>query len=437
MKIAYIAAGAANMICGSCLRDNAVAGALLAMGEDVTLIPLYTPLRVDRENFTNAPVRFGGVSIYFQQTFGLFRKTALFDRVFNSRPALALAGRFAGSTRASDLGPLTVSTILGEDGNQRREVERLAEWMAAEIRPDVINLPNSMFCGVARLLREKTGSPVICSLTGEDLFLSELVEPWKTRAIEALRKKAQDVDGFIAISHAYADHMAQLLDVARDKIHVVPIGLDLDGYGRRTPREAGPSGSPEPGRPFTIGYLARIAPEKGLHVLAEAFALLRKMPGTGDARLHVAGWLGKRDRAYLSEIQSKLRDGGLADSFSYVGEVTFEQKLEFLDSLDVLSVPTVYRDPKGLFVLEALAHGVPVVQPAHGAFPELIEATGGGWLIAPDSPEALADGLHAAARDRTEADRRAEAGRAAVAECFTARHMAEATLEVYGRYVRD
>lgn len=428
MKIAYIAAGAANMICGSCLRDNAVAGALLAMGEDVTLIPLYTPLRVDRENFTNAPVRFGGVSIYLQQSFALFRKTALFDGVLNSRPALALASRFAGSTRASDLGPLTVSTILGEDGNQRREVERLAGWIAAEIRPDVINLPNSMFCGVARLLREKTGAPVICSLTGEDLFLSELVEPWKTQAIEALRKKAQDVDGFIAISHAYADHMAPLLDVARSKIHVVPIGLDLEGYGRRSPRGAGP---------FTIGYLARIAPEKGLRVLAEAFSLLKKMPGTEDARLRAAGWLGKRDRAYLSEIQSKLRDDGHSDSFSYVGEVTFDEKIDFLDTLDVLSVPTVYRDPKGLFVLEALTHGVPVVQPAHGAFPELLEATGGGWLVEPDSPQALAEGLHAVAMDRAEADRRAEAGRKAVAERFTARHMAEAVLEVYGRYVRN
>ena len=72
---------------------------------------------------------------------------------------------------------------------------------------------------------------------------------------------------------------------------------------------------------------------------------------------------------------------------------TTTSKVRFLHGIDVLSVPTTYREPKGLYVLEALANGVPVVQPRHGSFPELIEATGGGLLVNPDDPHDLARAL--------------------------------------------
>ena len=61
----------------------------------------------------------------------------------------------------------------------------------------------------------------------------------------------------------------------------------------------------------------------------------------------------------------------------------------------MLSVPATYDEPKGVFLLEAMASGVPVVQPRRGAFTEVVEKTGGGLLVAPDDPVALAEGLHA------------------------------------------
>jgi glycosyltransferase involved in cell wall biosynthesis len=185
----------------------------------------------------------------------------------------------------------------------------------------------------------------------------------------------------------------------------------------------------------TIGYLARLAPEKGLHVLVDAFIELRKREATRDARLEIAGWLGDHNRSYAEAEFTKLREAGLQDHYRYAGSIGRNEKLAFLHRLDVFSVPTTYREPKGLFVLEALAAGVPVVLPAHGAFPELIEATGGGRLVTPNDPIALADELEKTLLDRATRYRLGQAGASAVHERFNADVMARKTLEVFAEFV--
>lgn len=425
MRIAFLAAGAAGMICGSCLRDNAVARALLGIGADVLLVPLYTPLKVEGGDVSLDRVFYGGINVYLQQKLRFFRRTPrLLDRAFDSRAVLNLSSKLAGMTRAEDLGDLAVSTLRGEHGMQAKELDRLARWLGDEIRPDIVNLPNSMFAGTARRLKDATGAPVVCSLTGEDLFLEGLPEPWKSEALEALRDRARDIDRFVAISGYYADFMAEYLRVPREKIDVVPLGIDSANF------------RPAPSRvtePFTVAYMARIAPEKGFHVLCEAFRLLRAMPGAGDARLRAAGWLGPREKPYLEENVRRLREWGLESAFEYLGEVSLAEKAKFLSEASVLSVPTVYRDPKGLFALEALASGVPVVLPDHGAFPELIAATGGGLLHRPEDPDDLAEKLHRILTAREEADRMALRGREAVRARMTDLAMARETLDVYAR----
>lgn len=426
MKIAYIAAGAAGMYCGSCFRDNAVARELMRQGEEVLLLPLYTPLRLERDDVQSPRVFYGGISIYLQQKFAWFRKPRLMDRWLDSRAMLRIANYLSGSTDAADLGDLTISTLQGDEGFQRKELERLALWLAEDYSPDLINLPNSMFVGAARLLKQYTGAPVVCSLTGEDLFIEGLREPFRSRAIETLRERACEVDHFIAISEYYADHMTELLAIDRSRIDVVPIGIDSGGFCSLEDRKPG-----REGRPFTIGYLARLAPEKGLHVLADAFIALKRLSGMDRTRLQIAGFLSGKDRTYLRETLDRLKKAGLEEHVDFRGEITFEEKVEFLRTIDVLSVPTTYHEPKGLFLLEAMASGVPVVQPAHGAFPELIEATGGGVLVAPDDPVALAQALHRIATDADRGQSMGEAGWRAVRDRFTAERMAHRTREVY------
>lgn len=426
MKIAYVAAGAADMICGTCLHDNALAGALLRQGHDVSLIPTYTPLKTDGADVSIDRVFFGALNVYLQQKVGAFRHTpAAFDRLLDNPGLIRRVAKLGASTDPTELGDLTWSMLKGEEGYQAKELDRLVAWLRDDFRPEIVHLTNSMFVGFARSLKRETGAPVVCSLQGEDLFLDQLREPWKTRSLDALRERAQDVDAFLSHSAWYADAMAGRMQVDRGRLHVVPLGISLDGL----PDRADP-GEPRPAdAPVTLGYLARICPEKGLHLLVEAFRILKADPAfQGRLRLRVAGWLGARDRRYFE---------ALASDFEYAGEVDREGKSRFLRSLDVLSVPTTYQEPKGLFVLEALAHGVPVVQPRHGAFPEMLAATGGGLLVEPGSPEDLAEGLARLIADpglRAELGRR---GREAVEQRFTTAVEAENVLAVYRQVLAE
>ena len=383
MKIAYITAGAAGMYCGSCLHDNTLAKALIALGHDVSLIPTYTPIRTDEDDVSIDRVFYGAVNVYLEQKTSVFRHTPrVLDRLFDSPRLVQWARSRGASTDAKDLGELTLSVLMGEEGNQSKELERLVCWLKDDLKPEVVHLTNSMFLGLARRLRAELKVPVLCSVQGEDLFFDEMVEPFKSRVRDVLRERARDVDGFVATSRYYADYMTDLLDVAPERMHHVALGVNLDGFD-------GPADKGE-ASPFVVAYLARLCPEKGLHIAVDAFRRLAESKGRERVRLHIAGYLDPKDRDYFDGILREVRDWGLDGVVDHWGEVDRARKVELLGTAHVLSVPTVYREPKGLFVLESLACGTPVVQPRHGAFPEMLERTGGGLLVEPGDAAELA-----------------------------------------------
>ena len=154
-----------------------------------------------------------------------------------------------------------------------------------------------------------------------------------------------------------------MLHIPDDKITITPLSIDVSPW--ETAWNVGKSAETS----FRLGYLARIAPEKGLHNLVDAF--IRLAPDDERLTLQVAGWLGETNHDYLQEQEQKIDRAGLADRYQYHGSPTLEEKIRFLKSVDLFSVPTDYHDPKGLFVLEANGAGIPVVQPDHGAFSEL------------------------------------------------------------------
>lgn len=425
MRIAYIAAGAAGMYCGSCLHDNTLAAALLRLGHEVVLMPTYTPMRTDEAGVAINRVFYGALNVYLQQKSGLFRHSPRwFDRLLDRPGLLNWVSRFSASTDARELGRLTLSTLRGEQGLQAKELAKLIDWLKSEPRPEVIHLTNSMFLGMARRLRQELGVPIVVSLQGEDLFLDELIEPYRGEARAALAERAADADLFLAPSAYYAELMHERLRVPAKRIRVVPLGIRLDSYA------AAPAPRPVDAAP-TIGYLARVCPEKGLHLLIEAFERLAREPGRERLRLRVAGYLGPKDRPYFEKLAARITAAGLADRFEHVGEVDLAGKVSFLRSLDLLAVPTVYREPKGLFALEAMANGVPVVLPAHGSFPEMLAETGGGILCEPGSVDALAVALRGLLDDPA---RRAELGRKGREAVFARRGeeaMARATAAVF------
>jgi glycosyltransferase involved in cell wall biosynthesis len=427
MRIAYITAGAAGMYCGSCMHDNTLVAALSAQGHEALLVPTYTPIRTDEEDVSHKRVFFGGINVYLQQKNALFRHTPWsFDRLLDARWLLRWVSRFAVGTEAPQLGELTVSMLKGEHGNQRKEAAKLAGWLASEVRPQIVHLTNVILSGMVSEIKRQTGVPILGELQGDDIFLEALPEPYRKQAIGLISEHCRELDGFVATSRYYADFMAQYLSIPRERIEVIYPGLNLKGHGGPRPSANGP--------PFTIGYFARICPEKGLHVLVEAFRILRQTPGAPPARLRVSGWLGENQRPYLNDLRQRLQSHGLGEFFEHTECPDHASKVRFFQSLDVLSVPTVYREPKGLYVLEALANGVPVVQPRHGSFPELIEATGGGLLVKPEDPDDLARGLRELLDDASCREQLGRKGQEAVQQQFTAANMAVNTVALYDRF---
>jgi glycosyltransferase involved in cell wall biosynthesis len=423
MRLLYLTAGAAEMYCGSCLRDNALAAALMARGHDVVLAPVYTPTTTDEKNVSGPHVLFGGISVYLEQHVPIFRSTPAFlDRLWDSNPVLKLASKRQIKVDPHVLGGMTVSMLKGVDGHQHKEVDKMLRWLRREPRFDVVNLPFSLLIGLAKPLREALGVPIACTLQGEDLFLENLLEPYKSEALDLIRRAIPDVDLFLAVSDYYRDFMAGYLGIPPAKLRTVPLGINLAGH-RPSPLRTKP--------PYTVGYFARVAPEKGLLQLAGAYRRLRTRPGVPETRLVAGGYLLDEHREYLDDVRRQMREWGLGSHFHYAGAPDRDGKIALLQSFDVLSVPAIYHEPKGFSLLEAMANGVPVVQPAHGAFTELVERTGGGILVPPDDPDALADALLDLLVDRTKAQALGAAGAEAVRRRFAVEHMAAAAETAY------
>lgn len=417
------------MYCGSCLRDNAMATELKKRNHDVMLLPVYTPTLTDEPNVSHDHVVLGGISAYLEQYVPLFRKTPRWlDRLWDSKAALNLATRRSISVNPKMLGEMTVSVLKGESGFQRKEIDKFIDWVKDEAPPDVINLPYTLLLGLAEPIKQALNAPVVCTLQGEDLFLDGLQDPYRTEALELIREHLQHVDLFLSVSEYYADFMPNYLGIPREKIRVVPLGINPDGFELRNADRRGP---------FTVGFLARIAPEKGLHVLAEAYRLLRESGELPEARLEAAGYMAADCKPYLEAIQKRLQDAGLASEFHYRGVLDRAEKIAFLRGLDLMSMPATYDEPKGVSLLEAMACGVPLVQPRRGAFTELVERTGGGLLVQPDDPQSLAAGILKIARDSNLAEDLSANAFRGVREHYTAAHMADRVLDCYNSIIEN
>jgi glycosyltransferase involved in cell wall biosynthesis len=427
MKILYLTGGAGQMYCGSCLRDNALATELIARGHDVTLLPVYTPTLTDEPNVSGDKVFFGGISVYLEQYVPLFRNSPLWlDRLWDSTTMLQLASRRSISTSPKMLGEMTVSMLKGEGGFQHKEISKLLEWLKHEQPPDVVSLPYSLLLGLAKPIKDALDRPICCTLQGEDLFLEGLQEPYRSEAKNLIRDNIRYVDAFISVSEYYASFMPDYLSIPPEKIRVVPLGINFQGYPASVPTD-----SDRAFKPFTVGFFARVAPEKGLHVLADAYRRMRKDGRLPVARLEAAGYLAPEHETYLKDIEREMKEAGLAGEFSYRGVLDREQKIAFLQNLDVLSVPATYDEPKGMFLLEAMGCGVPSVQPNRGAFPEIILKSSSGVLVQPDDPDSLANGIVSLYNDPALKEKLRQNGFENVRKYFSVAIMADRALEVY------
>jgi glycosyltransferase involved in cell wall biosynthesis len=390
MKIAYLTAGAAGMICGSCLHDNALAKSLIRLGHDCILIPAYTPIRTDDDDISIDRVFMGGINVYLQQKMPwLAYLPDWFDSVLNQSWLIKPLTRNAGKTSPKLLGALTISMLQGTEGRQRKEFRRLLDWLAHDIKPEVMVFTNLLVGGGIPEVKRMGSTRVYVTLQGDDIFLDSSPEKYRSRAIELMQGLVSKIDGFLIHSEDYAARMGTLLNIPDEKLHVIPLGIDTADFENRNRVN-------KPSDEFVLGYLARMAPEKGLHRLIDAFIAIAELPEAKHVRLKLAGWMGPQHQTFWLEQKAKLARAGLDQRWEYLGSIDRTEKANFLRSIDLFCVPTTYTEPKGLFLLEAIAAGTPYVQPNHGAFPEIhqrLESFAGGrhlgTLFQADSPADL------------------------------------------------
>ena len=424
MKIMHIIPGSGgSFYCGNCLRDSKYVEALRRLNHQVVKLPMYLPLFADEHDLSREiPVFYGAISIYLKQRFPVFRKApAWFDNLLNSKPMLKLASKFAGSTRAKGLEEMTVSMLLGEEGQQREELERMVDWIVAHCNPDVIHLSNALLLGLAHQLSERMKVPLICSLQDEDVWVDVMKPSARESVWKLMSKKAAHVDTFVSVSDYYARVMKQKMDIPDQKLTSVHIGVDPNDYTFKPVGEKGRN----------IGYISRMCHQNGLDILIDAFIILKRKPGFEDVNLVLTGGSTGDDRKYLSEIRQKLNAEGRTDSVVFHDDFEENGLREYLEKVTVISVPVRNGAAFGLYLLECMVAGVPVVQPAVGAFPEIIKTAGGGITYEPNDPERLSESLEELLSDPVMLDRLSRAGKAGVEQHFHIRSQAEKMLAVY------
>jgi glycosyltransferase involved in cell wall biosynthesis len=429
MQIVQIIPGSGgSFYCGNCLRDSKYVAALRSLRQDVVKVPMYLPLFADEHDLGKIPVFYGAINIYLKQLWPSLQKApAWLDRLLNSKPALKLASRMAGSTRAAGLEEMTVSMLLGEDGQQKNELDQLVDWIDQHCQPDVVHLSNALLLGLAHRIKEKLQVPVFCSLQDEDTWIDPMHQETREQVWALMSRKAACVDAFIAVSDHYAALMQNRMKLPEDKLHRLHLGVEPTDYHFQ----------PASQKPRNIGFLSRMCHKNGLDILVDAFIALKKDPQARAVKLIITGGHTRDDVAFVKAQKRKLKEAGLWHETDFHPDFAGEGRKRFLEKVALLSVPVRNGEAFGLYLLESLASGIPVVQPELGAFPEIIAASGGGITYRPNHPEHLAAALKELLFDPDRLHRLSDTGKQGVETHFHIREQASKMCGLYEQVSKE
>ncbi len=423
MKIAHIIPGSGgSFYCGNCLRDSKYMKALQDLGQVVIKVPLYLPLFEDAHDLNDIPVFYGAVDIYLKQRFPIFRHMPTFvDKMLNSKSILHLAAQNAGSTRAKGLEEMTVSMLLGEEGLQKEELERLVEWLRDDAKPDVVHLSNALLLGLVRRIKQEMNIPVVCSLQDEDVWVDVMSDKHREEVWQLMEEHGREVDAFVAVSHFYAKEMLTRMHIRRDQLFINYIGVDAADYSVKPVEQKEP----------VIGFISRMCEENGLGILVDAFIHLKEDEVFQSVKLKITGGKTNDDIHFIKEQKKKIAKAGLEDDVFWVEEFENPSRQKFFDTVALLTVPVLNGEAFGLYQLEALASGIPLVQPKLGAFPEVAEISGGGLTYHPNSAKKLAKVWKTVILDKKELARMSQQGLKGVKAHFDIHKQSEKLVEIY------
>ncbi|MFV0265498.1 MAG: glycosyltransferase family 4 protein [Draconibacterium sp.] len=383
MNIIQIIPGSGgSFYCGNCLRDSKYFNALRAEGHKVTKIPMYLPLFADEHDISEVPIFYGAISTYLKQVYPIFRKApAWFDRMLNSKPMMKLAASMAGSTNSKGLEDMTVSMLLGEEGAQKDELDNMVNWIAEHCQPDIIHISNALLLGLARRLKEKIGVPVLCTLQDEDVWIDPMQPKFQKKIWDLMHERANDVDVLVSVSDFFAGVMKKRMNLPDEKVKTIHLGVDVEDYQYVSTK----------GKERNVGYISRMCHKDGFDIVVDAFIELKKKPGFEDVKLIATGGSTGDDARFNKEQIRKLKAHHLLDSLEVLSDFEGKEVNDFFKRVSLISVPVRIGEAFGMYLIESMASGVPVVQPTLGAFPEIVELSGGGVTYMPNTPQKLSE----------------------------------------------
>ncbi|WP_321343286.1 glycosyltransferase family 4 protein [uncultured Draconibacterium sp.] len=423
MNIIQIIPGSGgSFYCGNCLRDSKYVDALRKLDHQVVKIPMYLPLFSDEHDISDIPIFYGAISTYLKQVYPIFRKApAWFDKLLNSKPMMKMAASMAGSTRAKGLEDMTISMLLGEQGEQKEELEKMVDWIAEHCKPDVIHISNALLLGLAKRLKEKVGVPVVCSLQDEDVWVDAMQPQFQQPIWDLMHERAEDVDALVAVSNYFADEMKKRMRLEDKKVHTFYLGVDVEDYPYIPVKE----------KPKNVGYISRMCHKDGFDIVVDAFIELKKKAGFEEVKLIATGGLTGDDKKFFKEQKHKQKEAGLLHQFEVVEEFEGAARHEFFKQVSMISVPVRIGEAFGMYLLEAMASGVPVVQPALGAFPEIVDVSGGGVIYSPNTPEKLSESWAGLLNNPEKLEKLSLAGYEGTSKKFNIHNHAAEIVELY------
>ena len=429
MKIAFITPGhGLQFYCQNCFRDTALLQSLASLGREVIKVPMYLPTGTETgAGVATTPVFYGAVNIYLKEKLPFYRSAPEWmERLFDSPALLHLAAKKSGSTRPAGLEEMTLSMLEGEKGRQASELDHLIRHLKDNVSPDVVHLSNALLLGLAHRIKTDLGAGVVCSLQDENEWVDLMGTDYQTKVWNLMAEKAVDVDFFVSASQYYADKAQEKLKLPGDRIKVISGGIDLEGYEK----------SILPFDPPVIGYLSRLSEYFGLGILIDAFLSLKQDDRFRDLKLHLTGGYSGDDKAFLDGQLKKIAEQGFKDDVILFEDFCKGSRIAFLKGLTLLSVPVPTGEAFGAYQVEALAAGVPVVQPNVGCYPEFVEKTQGGLIYEPNTADKLASALASLLSDPDKLRRLGDQGRRVVLEENSMDRMASAIAGIYDDVAR-
>ncbi len=424
MKVAFLVPGSGNMAyCQNCLRDISALKAMRSSEHEVFVVPLYLPTSeaLPASGKGGSPVFYGAINCYLSQKIPFYsRMPGFIKSFFDSESALSFAMRFSGATKASSLEDLTMSMLLGEDGRQKGELDRLVLWIEKE-KPDIIHISNALLLGVAKQFKEKLGIPLVCTFQDETQWIDGMSKPAAAKIYALITERCTYLDAMVSVSSFYSGVMSKKLSIASENFKTIYPGIDESLYQK----------SSLPADPPQIVFLSRMSEDSGLGILVDALIEAAGSSSMKGVALTALGGASSEDRRFIGSLRRKLERKGLGKTFNLIWDFEFETRMRTLSSSSLFCVPKISGSAFAYEMLEAFAAGVPALVPDSGAYSEMIGESGAGKVYSPNKPAELASRLEEILGDREGLRSMSEKAIETARAKYSSRQAAEKYLELF------